>query len=176
MKLSMQIWFVLGCAVALFAADSSPSDSVLNRWVGGKWISNGQFVDSDFSKANKASAVTRCGWSPDHIFVICDQDVLFGGTPMRELSIYTFAPQTGKYYFYGVSWGEEKARNTALDITNNGELWVYSSTNDIKGKPVQFRTTNQFHGNDAVNWWSEFSTDGGKTWTKTGEGKETREK
>jgi len=41
---------------------------------------------------------------------------------------------------------------------------------------VQFRTTNQFHGNDKVEWWSEFSTDDGKTWTKTGEGTETREK
>jgi hypothetical protein len=72
--------------------------------------------------------------------------------------------------------GEEKPRNTALDITDNSERWVYSSTNEIKGKPVQFRTVNQFHGDDEVDWRSEFSTDGGKTWTKTGEGKETREK
>jgi hypothetical protein len=176
MKLLAQVLFLLGCSAALFAADASSGDSVLNRWVGGKWVSSGQFVDSDFSKANKASAVTKCAWSPDHVFVICDQDIIFGGTPMRELSIYTYAPKTGKYYFYGVSLGEEKPRNTALDISDNGERWMYSSTNDIQGKPVQFRTTNQFHGNDAVEWWSEFSTDGGKSWTKTGEGKETREK
>lgn len=175
MELLARILLLFGCSVALFAADTSSSDSVLNRWVGGKWVSNGQFVDSDFSKANKASAVTKCSWSPDHVFVICDQDVILGGTPMRELSIYTFAPKTGKFYFYGVSLGEETPRNTALDISDNGERWVYSSTQDVKGKNVQFRTTNQFHGNDAVEWWSEFSTDGGKTWTKTGEGKENRQ-
>ena len=46
----------------------------------------------------------------------------------------------------------------------------------IKGKGVQFRTTNQFHCNDQAEWWSEFSADDGKTWTKAGERIETREK
>jgi hypothetical protein len=173
MKLRLCLLFVIMFSVTLWATDSA---DVLNRWVGGKWISNGQFLDSAFSKANQASAVTRCAWSPDHVFVICDQDIVFGGTPMRDLSIYTFAPKTSKYYFYGISLGEEKARNTALDISDNGERWVYSSSDEIKGKTVQFRTTNQFHGNDAVEWRSEFSTDDGKSWTKMGEGKETREK
>jgi hypothetical protein len=95
---------------------------------------------------------------------------------MRDLSVYTFAPNTGKYYFYGVSLGEPKARDTALEITDNGQRWIYLSTNDIQGKPVQFRTTNQFHENDNVEWWTEFSADEGKTWTRTGTGKETREK
>jgi hypothetical protein len=95
---------------------------------------------------------------------------------MRDMSIYAFSPKTGKYYFYGVSLGEEKPRTTALDVAENGNRWVYSSTNDIQGKSVQFRTTNEFHGNDSVEWLSEFSTDEGKTWTKTGSGKETREK
>jgi hypothetical protein len=101
---------------------------------------------------------------------------MFGGVPMRDLSIYTFAPKTSKYYFYGISLGEEKARTAALDITDDGSRWVYSSTNEIQGKAVQFRTTNQFRGNDSVEWWTEFSADEGKTWTKTGSGKETREK
>jgi len=92
------------------------------------------------------------------------------------LSVYTFAPKTGKFYFYGISLGEDKPHTAALDITSNGERWTYSSSDEIKGTQVQFQTINQFHGNDAVDWWTEFSNDGGKTWTKTGEGKETREK
>jgi hypothetical protein len=176
MKMLARLLLLAACSLALFAADATPNAEVLNRWVGGKWVGNGQFVDSDFSQANKASSVTKCEWSPDHIFVICDQDVVFGGTPMRELSIYSFAPKAGKYYFYGVSLGEEKPRNTALDISEDGNRWLYTSSNAIKGKMVEFRTTNQFHGNDNVEWWSEFSADGGKTWTKTGEGKEAREK
>ena len=159
----------------LFAADAKPGADVLNRWVGGQWASSGQFVDSDYSKANSATATTKCVWSPNHIFVICDQDINFGGTPMHDLSIYTFDPKTSRYYFYGLSLGNEKPRSTSLDVSENGERWTYSSTADIKGKSVQFRTTNQFHGGDHVDWWSEYSTDGGKTWTKTGEGKESRQ-
>ena len=167
---------LLTLSTTVWGADSSAAADVLNRWVGGKWVGSGQFVDSAYSKANTASATTQCAWSPAHVFVVCDQDIVFGGQPMHDLSVYTFAPKTGKYYFYGISLGEEKARNTAIDITNNGERWIYLSTNEIQGKPVQFRTTNQFHGNDNVEWWTEFSTDDGKTWTKTGSGKETREK
>lgn len=176
MKLLARLLFVIGCSLALMAADTIPPAGALNRWVGGKWVSSGQFVDSAYSHANKTSAVTKCAWSPDRIFVICDQDINFGGTPLRDLSIYTFAPKTNKFYFYGVSLGEEKPRSTVLEITENGDHWVYSSTAEIDGKSVQFRTANQFHGADRVQWWTEFSTDGGKTWTKTGEGNETREK
>jgi len=176
MKMVASLLFVIGCSLTLLAADTAPPADRLNRWVGGKWVSTGQFLDSAYSHANKTSAVTKCAWSPDHIFVICDQDIDFGGTPLRTLSIYTFAPKTNKFYFYGISLGEETPHHTALEISENGELWVYSSSDEIKGKSVQFRTTNQFHGNDKVDWWTEFSTDDGKTWTKTGEGNETREK
>lgn len=176
MKLLFRLLFVVAFSFSLWAADSSDGAGVLNRWVGGKWVGSGQFVDSAFSKANSASATTKCAWSPDHVFVVCDQDIVFGGQPMHDLSIYAFAPKDGKYYFYGISLGQEKARNTALDITDGGNRWVYSSTNEIQGKQVQFRTTNQFHGDDAVEWWTEFSTDSGKTWTKTGSGNEKREK
>lgn len=176
MKLLFRLLFVISFSLWLRAADSATGAEALNRWVGGKWVGSGQFVASDYSQANTASATTKCAWSPDHVFVICDQDIVFGGKPMRDLSIYSFAPKTGKYYFYGISVGEEKARTTALDITDSGNRWVYSSANEIKGKAVQFRTTNEFHGNDTVEWRTEFSTDDGKTWTKTGSGKETREK
>lgn len=176
MKLLFRLLLLIGLSLSLWAADSATGADVLNRWVGGKWVGSGQFVDSAYSSANTASATTKCAWSPDHVFVICDQDIVFGGQSMRELSIYTFVPKSSKYYFYGISFGEEKARNTALEIADNGARWVYSSTNDIKGKSVQFRTTNEFHGNDSVEWRTEFSSDDGKTWTKTGSGKEAREK
>ena len=176
MNLLARIVLVLVWSLPLMAADTPSGADVLNHWVGGKWVGSGDFVDSTYSKANHSSAVTKCVWSPDHVFVICDQDINFGGTPMRDLSIYTFSSKTNKFYFYGVSLGEEQPRHTALDIADNGDRWTYSSSDDIKGKSVQFRTVNQFHGPDSVEWWTEFSTDGGKTWTKTGGGKESREK
>ena len=172
----VRLFLLIACSVALAAAQATSGADVISRWIGGKWVGSGQFVDSDFSKANKTSAVTTCAWSPDHIFVVCDQDINFGGTPMRDLSIYAFATKTNKFYFYGISLGQENPHNAKLDISDDGNHWVYFSTDDIKGKSVQFRTVDQFHGKDAVDWRSEFSADGGKTWTKTGEGKETRQK
>jgi len=176
MKLLLRLLVVSCCSLALLAADKASPNDVIGRWVGGKWVSAGRFLDTDFSQANTTSAVTRCAWSPDHVFVTCDQDINFGGTRLRDLSIYAFASKTNKFYFYGISLGEEKPRSTALDISDNGERWVYSGSDEIKGKTVQFRTINQFHGPDMADWWTEFSTDGGKTWTKSGEGKETRQK
>lgn len=176
MRVFARFAVVIALTIAVWAADSAPGTDVLNRWVGGKWVGSGQFVDSAYSKANTASATTKCAWSPDHVFVVCDQDIVFGGQPMRELSIYSFVPKTARYYFYGITLGEEKARNTAVEISDNGQRWVYRNTTEIQGKEIQFRTTNQFHGNDIVEWWTEFSADEGKTWTKTGSGKETREK
>ena len=176
MKLLLRLLAVSCFSLPLLAADKPSPNDVIGRWVGGKWVVEGRSLDTEYSKANTSSAVTRCAWSPDHIFVTCDQDVNVGGTSSRALSIYTFARSTKKFYFYGISLGDEKPFSSALDISDNGERWVYASSAEIKGKTVQFRTINQFHGADMVEWWTEFSSDGGKTWTKTGEGKETRQK
>jgi hypothetical protein len=173
MKALICFLLVISSSLSLRAADGGDR---LNRWVGGTWVGTGTFLASTYSKASTASATTRCAWSPDHIFVLCDQDIVFGGAPMRDLSIYSFAPKTGKYYFYGVSLGEEKVRSTALEISDDGTRWVYSNTTEIAGKSVQFRITNQFINPDAVKWWTEFSLDEGKTWTKTGDGEEKRKK
>jgi len=175
MNLLIRLWALIFLCPLLLLGGDNTEGGVLNRWVGGKWVSSGHFFDSDYSKANASSAVTKCAWSPDHVFVICDQDINFGDTPMRDLSIYTFDPKSKQFYFYGVSRGKKEPRSTALDISENGERWTYSGIDDVKGKSVQFRTTNQFRDNDHVEWWSEYSTDGGKTWTKTGEGQESRQ-
>src|SRR5271165_2388254 len=176
MNILARLLFVLGlCSVAMIAADARPGADVLNRWVGGKWVGDAHFLDTDYSKAGTGGGVSTCAWSPDHIFVVCDQDVKDNGRSMRFLSIYAFDPQTTTHHFYGLSPDSDRPRTGDLFISADGTRWEYLTKTTIKDKPVWFRTTNQFHGNDHVDWWSEFSTDGGKTWTKTGEGKESRE-
>jgi len=41
---------------------------------------------------------------------------------------------------------------------------------------VQFRTINEFRNPDYIEWWSEYSTDGGSHWIKMGGGSEKRQK
>ena len=168
---------LLVCAsLPMLGADTKPSAEVLNRWVGGKWVGDSHFLDSDYSKAGTGGGVSTCAWSPDHIFVVCDQDAKDNGTAMRFLSVYSFDPVTNTYHFYGLSPDGSRPRSGDVSISADGAHWEYLTKTDIKGKQVWFRTVNQFLGNDKVEWWSEYSTDEGKQWTKTGGGSEKREK
>ena len=115
------------CSLSLWAADSAAGADVLNRWVGGKWVGSGQFVDSAYSKANTASR--------NHQMRVVARPRLRhlrSGHRLRwHAACATFRStaslqRPASIYFYGISLGEEKARNTALDITDSGERWVYS--------------------------------------------------
>jgi hypothetical protein len=175
MRLTLILLF---CAVASFVtfAAEKPDANILDRWVGGKWVGDGQFLDTAYSQAAKVGGVTTCSWSPDHIFVTCDQDVHFGDAPMRDLSIYAFDSKTSQFHFYSVTPAGDRPHTGSLDISADGAHWVYLGSAEISGKTVQFRTTNEFHWNDQVDWWSEASGDDGKTWTRTASGKETRQR
>lgn len=167
---------LLCSSLPMFAADTKATAEALNRWVGGKWVSDARFLDTDYSQARTGSAITTCVWSPDHIFVVCDQDVKDNGTPLRFLSVYAFDPKTGIYHFFGLAPDGDQPRTGDVTISADGAHWEYLSKTTIKDKPVWFRTTNQFKSADRVDWWSQFTTDDGQHWTKTGEGSEKREK
>ncbi len=159
------------------AADTAkPGADVLGRWVGGKWTGEGKMVDSDYSKTMKVGGVSNCAWSPDHIFVVCDQANTVNGKAERDLSIYAFDPEKTEYHMFGMSPGGGTPRVTELTISPDHSRWEYLGSAEISGKTVQFRTVNIFHDNDHVDWWSEYSTDGGAHWVKMGEGKESRQK
>ena len=113
---------------------------------------------------------------PDRVFVLCDQDVTFAGSPLRDLSIYAFDPKASAFHFYQVTPTGSEPHTGSLEISVDGSKWTYLGSGELGGKKVQFRTTNQFHGNDQVEWWAEASADEGKNWTKTGAGSEARKR
>ena len=166
---------VLFSWLPLFAADKANADA-LNRWVGGKWPLQGKMLDTDYSKAVTVTGVSNCGWSPDHVFLICDQSLVEDGKPSRELSVYVYDPEKETFHFFGMSPAGGRPHSTDLSISADGTHWVYSSQNEINGKTVQFRTINEFRNPDHVDWWSEYSSDGGSHWVKMGGGAETRQK
>jgi len=166
---------VLCCLLSATNA-AKPSVDVLGRWVGGKWAGEGKLVDSDYSKAMAVGGVTNCAWSPDHIFVICDQSNTIDGKATRDLSVYAFDPEKATYQMFGMSPGDKHPRTTELTISPDHSRWEYLGKAEISGKQVQFRTVNIFRDNDHVDWWSEYSTDEGAHWARMGEGKESRQK
>jgi hypothetical protein len=173
-KLTFTVCFL--CCLLLAADAPKPTADVLGRWVGGKWAGEGKLVDSDYSKPMAVGGATKCAWSPDHVFVVCDQNNTIDGKPERDLSIYAFDPEKAEYHMFGMSPGTEHPRVTELTISPDHNRWEYLGKADIDGKPVQFRTVNVFRDNDHVDWWSEYSTDNGAHWVKMGEGKEARQK
>jgi hypothetical protein len=164
------------CCLSPAADTAKPTADVLGRWVGGKWTGDGKLVDSDYSKAMAVGGVTNCAWSPDHIFVICDQNNTIDGKPERDLSVYAFDPEKGTYRMFGMSPGGGRPRVTELSISSDHNRWEYLGKAEISGKQVEFRTVNVFRDNDHVDWWSEYSTDDGAHWVRMGEGKESRQK
>jgi hypothetical protein len=166
---------ILFVSLPLVAADKATADA-LNRWVGGKWPLEGKMLDTDYSKAVTVTGVSTCGWSPEHVFMICDQSLLEDGKPSRELSVYAYDPEKEAFHFFGMSPTGGRPHSTDLSISPEGTHWVYSSQNEISGKTVQFRTINEFHNADYIEWWSEYSTDGGNHWVKMGGGSERRQK
>jgi hypothetical protein len=47
MKFLTHLLLITSYCAVLLAADAKPGADVLGRWGGGKWIGEGQFVDSD---------------------------------------------------------------------------------------------------------------------------------
>jgi len=97
---TLLVALILCTPLTLLAADKANAD-VLNRWIGGKWPLDGKMLDTDYSKAMTVTGVSNCGWSPDHIFMICDQSINEAGKPSRELSIYVYDPDNATFHFYG---------------------------------------------------------------------------
>lgn len=177
MKIRNLLCLLLWVHPVLYGADNAkPGVDALGRWVGGKWPGEGKMLDTDYSKAATVSFVSNCAWSPEHVFVICDQTITANGKPDRALSIYGFDPEKSAYHMFGMSPAGERPRVTELVISPDQSRWEYLGKTEISGKPVEFRTVNIFRDNDHVEWWSEYSTDQGQHWIRMGGGKESRQR
>lgn len=172
MSFALLFFFVSHAA----CVNPQPNADTLGRWIGGKWVGEGKLLNTDFSKAMPVGGVTKCAWSPDRIFMVCDQDLLTDGKPGRDLSVYAFDPEKRTYHMFGMSPSGERPRVTDLSISADGNRWEYLNKAEISGKSVQFRTVNIFKDNDHVDWWSEYSADDGAHWIRMGGGKESRQK
>jgi hypothetical protein len=159
---------LLFAAGAPQTASAAPLDE-LNRFVG-TWQSQGTFVESPYHAAGAATATTTCAWSVDGAFMICQQSVTINGTHDNELGIYTYDPATSAYRFYAV----RPSQTTSETIAIAGNTITYPFSFDDNGKAVTIRTVNIWQGSDLYNWRTEYSADGGATWTLMASGTSQR--
>lgn len=160
--------------VAVARADPSPAPPLarplaldqLNRLVG-TWQSNGTFVDSAYSKAGSATATTRCAWSDDRLFLLCQQHVVLDGKPADDVAIYTYDDAAQAYHFYNVGTAHENS--TQIDVSASGITYNGEFTDG--DKHVLTRTSNVWESARAYSWRAEYSLDAGATWLLMGSGR-----
>ncbi len=138
----------------------------------GHWHATGELNDAAAGKsATKLTSDFTCDWAANHGFLICDQIVHAPDGDHNDLSIYTYGEKDHTFLFFGITRGSKEARTTNLTI--EGNLWTYSSTETNAGKQTQYRTTNRFASASKVDWRAEYSNDG-EHWTMTAEGSDVR--
>lgn len=146
-------------ALALVLLAAGPVDQ-LDRFTG-TWVSQGTFVETPYSTAGNSSATTVCSWSPDHLFMICPQSATMAGKRDDDVAIYSYDDAVGAYRFFNVRPG----RISSTTITIAGNTITYPFTFTDKGKNVTIRTLNLWKTADLYTWRTEYTTNGGTTWT-----------
>lgn len=124
----------------------------------GKWQTEGSFTGSD----NKISSVLECRWSPQGVFLVCDQMVSMAGTTHHQFTAYSYNSKDGNYSYTTVPDPGSPPNSGTVEI--KGNLWTYSSRFEANGKTTQIRTTNEFTAPDKEIFKVESSSDGGAVW------------
>lgn len=166
----MRIWRILGAiagAVALAGPlGSAPASAMsgasaaaaeLQVWVG-HWNTKGE------SSGTPWHADTRCAWSPNREFVVCDQLI---NDRVNQLMILTYDESAKVYRISSI--GKDRAPVIARG-TIRGKVWTNIGDFDQGGKKILIKTIVDFSvpRHYADREWT--SVDGGTHWSETSRG------
>ncbi|HKF22602.1 MAG TPA: hypothetical protein VKE93_13605 [Candidatus Angelobacter sp.] len=156
-KLALYLLTILSCS-SLAVEQAVDPVKKLGAFVG-TWQTAGSFAGSD----NKISSTLDCRWSPQGIFLVCDQLVsLPGGGDHHQFTAYSYNSKDNIYSY--VTIPDPGGKPTSGKIEIKGNLWTYSSSFENNGKTIQIRTTNEFTDPGTEVFKTESSDDGGVTW------------
>ncbi len=101
-------------------------------------------------------------------FYACEQSV---DNKVSVLVVFTWSAEKGEYYVQNVMTSGESGGKTVLEI--NGTRWIYTSGGELDGRPVYYRTTNDFRGRNQIHF-EQFQSEDGQHWKMTRSGEEKR--
>ena len=151
---------VLVIALAsLSAAAQKPADDPVKKLGAflGKWQTEGTFANG-----GKVHSELECRWSPQHGYLICEQQVTMGAAVTRQLTVYSYNASKAEYGY--ASFQGDAPEPSVGVIQINGNEWLYSSSVENNGKKTLVRTTNEFTDPKAEIFKVMLSDDGGVTW------------
>lgn len=148
---------LLGSAPPSAASNPPAATAQLQVWVG-HWQTHGE------SGGTPWHADTKCAWSPNHGFVVCDQLI---NDRVNQLMILSY-DETAKAYRIS-SIGKDRAP-VISDGTIRGKVWTNTGKFDQGGKRILIRTIVDFSvpHHYADREWT--SADGGAHWSETSRG------
>ena len=156
---SKSLLFALLLAACSACASAQADDPVkkLGAFLG-KWQSEGAFTGSD----NKITSTLECRWSPQGVFLVCDQLVKLPGGDHHQFTAYSYNSKDNVYSYVTIPDPGSKPNSGKVEI--KGNLWTYSSTFENNGKTIAIKTTNEFSDPRTEVFKTESSDDGGATW------------
>jgi len=126
----------------------------------GKWQTDGTFANG-----GKVHSELECRWSPQRRYLVCEQQVSMGKNVTDQLTVYGYDAKSGKYTYSSFQGNGAAPSTGVLEI--KGNVWVYNSSFENKGKRTDILTTNEFKDAKTEQFKVALSDDGGVTW-KTG--------
>jgi Protein of unknown function (DUF1579) len=129
----------------------------------GKWETEGAFATGQ-----KTSTMLECRWSPQGVYLVCDQLVRMAGEH-RQFTVYSHDSKTDTYSY--TTLADPGAKPTSGTVSIKGNLWTYESSFEANGKTTMIRTTNEFTDAKTEVFKVATSDDGGAHWKTMLEGK-----
>lgn len=150
---------LLMALVSVSVAAQKPADDPVKKLGAflGKWQTEGTF-----SNGGKVHSELECRWSPQHGYLICEQQVTMGTAVSRQLTVYNYNASKAEYG-YASFQGDAPGPSVGI-VQINGNQWIYSSSVEGNGKKTLVRTTNEFTDPKTEVFKVMLSDDGGVTW------------
>jgi hypothetical protein len=151
------VFYVLAVAacISLGVAQADDPAKKLGAFLG-KWQAEGT------RGTEKITSKLECRWSPQGLFLVCEQSITTAAGDHRQLTVYSYNAKDGAYTY--VTIAEPGAKPTSGKVEIKGNVWTYPFSFESNGKTVQIRTTNEFTDARTEVYKSESSDDGGVTW------------
>jgi len=130
----------------------------------GQWQTEGTLMCS-----MRVTSSLECRWSPQALFLICEQLIKMGTGEHRQLTVYSYNAKEGTYAYTTLS--DPGAKPTTGTVEIKGNVWTYAASVEAHGKTTQVRTTNEFTDAKTEVFKVASSEDGGAHWVSVLEGK-----
>ena len=158
---------IIGLALIGYVAAqvSSPDEKTATQKLGaflGKWRTEGKLFDTPYSKGGKLTGDLDCTWSPQRNFLTCEQLVTDPNGNHKRLSVYSYNEREKNYDIRTMV--EPGMPPWHAIFTIDGDIWTITSSNQAKGKKVEFKTVVDFSSPGVERSKTECSDDGGAHW------------